>query len=163
MRRRICWTMQLTSSISMPCRTVHVHNVQQVVASLANLQDAAKYVLDPDQRARIGSQWTSGFPDDPYPVIYRTRKGGPVHIQSKTLAVDPNPGLVIVMCNRIPGNMPSFCEPRKWGVRCCHLATPEYMRAALTGEVDLPIAPVLFRPLLFLRNVFGRVRSFFSN
>lgn len=139
-------------AVDQPCEAVHQYYVDAVVASLTNPEDA-QYVMEPDEiiesddPADNGPLWTAGFPDDPYPVLYRETEGGPIHVKSRRLYVEPHPTGAIFACNSIvpslpPGvPIPSFCEPRKWGVRYCHLAAPEYIREAFTGGVDVPVIP----------------------
>ena len=146
-------------AVDQPCGVVNEQIVTDVVASLTNNEEY-QVVMEPDDEVIIedefnldedetfvqGNQWTAGFPEDPYPVLYRQFVGGPIHVKASALVVPSHPG-IISFCNAFvpylpPGTpIPSFCEPRKWGVRYCHVAAPEYVRAALTNEVDVPILP----------------------
>ncbi|ESQ15023.1 MAG: hypothetical protein N838_12070 [Thiohalocapsa sp. PB-PSB1] len=134
------------------CAAVHQQLLDEVVASLPRFlrrwvawQPAP--VIEDDDVADDGTAWTQGFPEDPYPVLYREVEDGSIHFKSRRLSIEPHPARVIPFCNSIaaelpPGlSLPAFCEPRKWGVHYCHLATPEYIRAALVGRVEVPIIP----------------------
>ena len=147
-------------AIDQTCGTVANGIVNDVVASLTNPEEYAvimdpdgevvvddEFNFEPDQLDETGFGWTAGFPENPYPVLYRETEGGPIHVKASALLVDPHPVGAIFACNSIvpglpPGvPAPSFCTPRKWGVRYCHLPAPEYVRAALTNEVEVPILP----------------------
>jgi len=138
-------------AIDQPCKAVHEYYVGQVLTGMPKSQFwrvLTKIRFDDDVTAERGSEWTEGFPDNPYPVLYRESEGGPIHIKASALYVPPHPDTVpfgainfIEACNLFGGPdsfLGSACEPRKWGVRYCHLASPEYMHAALTGKVDVP-------------------------
>ena len=147
-----------TSAVDQTCQAVHQYYVGEVVASLTN-PEQAQYVMEPDAEFEPDAQndagpfWTAGFPDNPYPVLYRESEGGPVHIKASRLLVPAYPGNVFIpfpppgntlfnLCTFTNGGLPGgTCEPRKWGVRYCHLAAPEYIREALTGGVEVPIIP----------------------
>ncbi|MCK6370050.1 MAG: hypothetical protein L6Q83_01790 [Gammaproteobacteria bacterium] len=147
-------------AVDQACSAVTQEIVDNVVASLTNPEVASVVVdgdkediiddavqFDADQVDTAGFAWTAGFPDHPYPVLYRTEVGGPLHVKASALIVEPHPAGAIFACNGIAGSLPpgvplpSFCQPRKWGVRYCHLPAPEYVRAALTGEVEVPVLP----------------------
>jgi hypothetical protein len=147
-------------AVDQPCSVVNEYIVNEVVASLTNPEQYQvvmdpdeevvvddEFTFDPDQTDFTGFSWTLGFPDDPYDVLYREYAGGPIHVKASALVVEPHPAGAIFACNAIAASLPpgvplpSFCEPRKWGVRYCHVPGPEYVRAALTGEVDVPILP----------------------
>jgi hypothetical protein len=145
-------TIQNLGAVDQPCGAVSEAMVNAVVDSLTNAEEA-QIVMDPDGEVVVGDEfdfdpditdttgfgWTAGFPDNPYPVLYREVTGGPIHVKASALLVDPHPtGVIIGVCNPSFGQAGSFCEPRKWGVRYCHLPAPEYVRAAVTGEVDIP-------------------------
>lgn len=139
-------------AVDQPCKAVHDYYVGEVLASLPSWRRRraeANLVLDEDINFQRGSEWTARFPKDPFPVIYREFEGGPIHIIASALYVSPHPDDIqfsptlnfIEVCNVTGGPdgfLGSACEPRKWGVRYCHLASPEYIRAALTRRVDLP-------------------------
>ena len=134
------------------CSAVNEYYVNEVVASLTN-PEQAQVVMEPDENTVVsdettfsGTDWTAGFPDNPYPVLYRETENGPLHVKSRALFVPTYPTAIFACNGFVPGlppgvPIPSFCEPRKWGVRYCHLPAPEYIRAALTGEVDVPVIP----------------------
>lgn len=148
-------------AVDQDCGVVAEGIVNDVVASLTNPEQYTvtmdpdadvvvgdEFNFDPEQLDTQGFGWTAGFPDNPYPVLYRETAGGEIHVKASALYVDPHPfGVIQFVCNSlVPGlppgaPIPSFCEPRKWGVRYCHLPAPEYVRAALTGEVEVPIIP----------------------
>jgi hypothetical protein len=137
-----------TGAVDQSCAAVNEFYVNDVIASLTNPEQAVVVMedddvieIDPDDGTSTGSGWTAGFPDDPYPVLYRESEGGPLHVKSRTLVVPTNTPTILV-CNANPFLQGfSFCEPRKWGIRYCHLPAPEYIRAALTNEVSVPILP----------------------
>ena len=123
-----------TGAVDRSCSAVNTFYVNEVVASLAN-PEVAQIVMEPDTEVAIesefdleaddetgtGTEWTDGFPDDPFPVLYREFEGGPVHVQARTLFVPTNP-FVIPFCNASPFLQSlSFCQPRKWAVRYCHV------------------------------------------
>ncbi|MDJ0929085.1 MAG: hypothetical protein QNJ73_15720 [Gammaproteobacteria bacterium] len=139
------------AAIDQPCKAVNAQNIAEVMANLPRWQlwFVRSVVLDDDVTFDRGSDWTAEFPDNPYPVIYREYPGGPLHIKSSALYVAPHPDNILVgpsqtfidFCNFTGGDqgfLGSACEPRKWGVRYCHLPSPEYIRAALTGRVKVP-------------------------
>jgi hypothetical protein len=139
-------------AVDQPCQAVNLYYFGKVLATLprgVRLRTAMQVVLDDDVTADRGSEWTFRFPDSPYPVLYREYERGPLHIRGAALYVPPNPESIpfapnlnfIQACNLFGGPesfLGSACEPRKWGVRYCHLPSPEYMRAALVGAVDVP-------------------------
>jgi hypothetical protein len=137
-----------------PCSAINEYYASKVIGSLTN-PELSSVVIEPDDELVIGeqiyldadsetsrgSQWTAGFPGQPYPVLYREYEGGELHVKSRALYVDANTD-TIDTCNAIPAlQQLSFCTPRKWGVSYCHIPAPEYIRAALTGKVDVPIIP----------------------
>jgi hypothetical protein len=153
-------TIPGVGAVDQSCGVVNEYIVNEVVASLTNSEQFQvvmekdeevivddEFEFDADQTDFTGFSWTAGFPANPYPVLYRESAGGPIHVKASALVVEPHPASAIFPCNNIVPNLPpgvpapSFCEPRKWGVRYCHLAGPEYVRAALTDEVDVPIIP----------------------
>lgn len=140
-------------AVDQPCKAVNAETLAGVMDSLTRLERwlvRTDPVLEDDVTADRGSDWTSEFPDSPYPVLYREYRGGPLHIKSSALLVSPHPDDVpapppffnfIAFCNATGGDqgfLGSACEPRKWGVRYCHLPSPEYLRRALTGRVAVP-------------------------
>lgn len=130
-------------AVDQPCQAVAAQLLGEVMSSLTWLERrriGQAPILEEDITAGRGSEWTAGFPDRPYPVLYRESVGGPVHIKSSALYVAAHPTETIeTACNPIPPLRDlSFCEPRKWGVRYCHLPSPEYIRAAITGRASVP-------------------------
>ncbi len=136
------------------CSAVNEYYVNEVIASLTNPEQASVVIepddeivigdqvdLDADEETFRGSEWTAGFPEAPYPVLYREYVGGDLHVKSRSLYVAANTE-TIDACNTMPDlQVFSFCTPRKWGVTYCHMPAPEYIRAALTGGVEVPIIP----------------------
>ncbi|MFW2404393.1 MAG: hypothetical protein ACN4GT_06470 [Gammaproteobacteria bacterium] len=145
----------VSDAMDQSCAAVNTDLVGRVLASLTNpeqyqviVESDGEVLVDEDQTDTMGFAWTAGFPDNPYPVLYREVENGPLHVKASALVVDPHPfGVIQFVCNDLvtslpPGvPIPSFCEPRKWGVRYCHVPGAEYIRAALTGEVEVPIIP----------------------
>ena len=143
-----------SQAVDQDCRAINEYFVNEVIASLTNPEQASvvfepddeivignQLALDADEETFRGSEWTEGFPENPYPVLYREFSGGELHVKSRSLYVAANTE-TIAACNTMPGlQVFSFCTPRKWGVNYCHMPAPEYVRAALTGEVDVPIIP----------------------
>jgi hypothetical protein len=143
-----------SGAVDQDCRAINEYFVNEVVGSLTN-PERAEVIIEPDDQVIIGNElqleaddekfrgstWTEGFPDNPYPVLYRESEGGALHVKSRSLYVEANTES-IVACNTMPElQVFSFCTPRKWGVNYCHMPAPEYIRAALTGEVEVPILP----------------------
>lgn len=147
-----------TGATDQSCQSVHEYYVNEVVNSLTNPEEA-QYVMEGDAEFEVDDQndagpfWTAGFPANPYPVLYRETEGGPVHVQASRLLIPAYPGDIFIpfpppgntlfnLCLFTNGGLPGgTCEPRKWGVRYCHLAAPEYIREALTGGVEVPVIP----------------------
>lgn len=142
------------NAVDKGCMVVHEFFVEEVLASLTN-KERADVVIEPDEEIQIeldqqnfgGPAWTAGFPDTPYPVIYRESVDGPIHIRASSLLVSPDPAQEIIFgsslfdfCNTRGGRIPG-CQPAKWGVRYCHFAAPEYIREAITGGVEVPSNP----------------------
>ena len=153
-------TIPGTGAVDQSCGVVNEQIVNDVVASLTNAEEyqvvmeadaevivTDEFEFDADQTDFTGFGWTAGFPENPYPVLYREYTGGPIHVKASALVVEPHPAGAIFACNGISASLPpgvpvpSFCQPRKWGVRYCHLPSPEYVRAALTNEVEVPVLP----------------------
>jgi len=147
-------TVGLTAdAMDQPCKAVNAETLGSVMAGMSRferwlMRRKPTPILDEDLLSDRGSDWTAEFPDSPYPVLYREYPDGPLHIKSSALYVSPHPddipapgGNFIDFCNLTGGDqgfLGSACEPRKWGVRYCHLPSPEYLRKALTGRVNVP-------------------------
>lgn len=137
-----------TGAVDQSCAAINEYYVNEVIASLTNPEQATVVMeeddvieLDPDALTTTGTAWTAGFPGSPYAVLYRETADGPLHVKSRSLVVPAAPPTILA-CNASPALQSlSFCEPRKWGVRYCHLPAPEYIRAALTGAVAVPVLP----------------------
>jgi hypothetical protein len=143
-----------TNAADQPCQAVHEYFVAKVVDSLSPIarrrfEHGPGVLFEPDAENDAGQLWTAGFPDSPYPVLYRDVGGGPIHIKSSRLLIDAYPGEAFIpfpppgntlfnLCTATNGALPG-CEPRKWGVRYCHLAAPQYIREAITGRADVPV------------------------
>jgi hypothetical protein len=142
-----------SDAVDQPCKAVNAETLGSVIAGMSRferwrMRRMPGPVLDEDAESDRGSDWTAEFPDSPYPVLYREFPGGPLHIKASALYVSPHPddipapgGNFIAFCNFAGGDqgfLGSACEPRKWGVRYCHLPSPEYLRNALTGRVEVP-------------------------
>lgn len=130
-------------AVDQPCKAVNADYLGKIMASLhwfERRRISAPAVLEDDVTYGRGSEWTAQFPDNPYPVIYREFEGGPIHIKSSALTVPAHPTETIETgCNPLPGLRDfSFCQPRKWGVRYCHLPAPAYVRGALIGTIEVP-------------------------
>ena len=135
------------------CRAVAEYLVYRVIASLPRRQRRQirrDPVVEDDVTVSMGSQWTSMFPDAPFPVLYRRRPQGALRVKASALLVSPHPDDIpapppffnfIAFCNATGGDqgfLGSACEPRKWGVRYCHLPSPHYIRAALLRRARVP-------------------------
>ncbi len=136
------------------CRVVSEYVVNRVVASLSPRQRRRLRhdpIFEDDVMTSVGAEWTSSFPEAPFPVLYRARVGGPLRVKASALHVSPHPDDLpapppffnfIALCNATGGNqgfLGSACEPRKWGVRYCHLPSPRYIRAALLERAPVPV------------------------
>ena len=145
-------------AVDQPCQAVNEYYLNEVVDGLSNFQrwkfnNGPGVVFEPDAENDAGPFWTAGFPDNPYPVLYREVEGGPIHIKSSRLLIDAYPGNVFIpfpppgdtlfnLCTFTNGGLPGgTCEPRKWGVRYCHLPAPQYIREAITGRAEVPVIP----------------------
>lgn len=143
-----------TEAVDQGCSAVNEYLVDRVVAGLSRRERAraaigwrGRFVADdvidlvPDDTTSSGEDWTAGFPESPYDALYREYDGGPLQVKSRALLVPASPPTIFA-CNADPALQSlSFCEPRKWGVRYCHLPAPEYLRAALIGAVSVPVLP----------------------
>ncbi|KAA6183724.1 hypothetical protein F2Q65_14895 [Thiohalocapsa marina] len=140
--------------IDEPCQAINAASLETLLTGLPRWQQRLvrrQVVLDEDALFASGAQWTEGFPDSPYPVLYRAFLGGPLHIKASALYISPHPDDVpapppydnfIAFCNATGGHqgfLGSACEPRKWGVRYCHLPSLEYLRLALNRQVQVPV------------------------
>ena len=80
-----------TGAMEQSCGAVNEYYVNEVLASLTNPEEASVIMeadevitiddaatVDPDAETTTGSAWTAGFPDNPYPVLYREFEGGAV-------------------------------------------------------------------------------------
>ena len=103
-----------TASDAQYCKIVH----EKLVAKLSDelgLSDPPNVIFDEDETVWTGSNWIKPWP---YQVAYKD-DNGVLHLRSK--------GLYVPYAWYIP--MPA----RFKGVQYCHLATPDYIRALLTG------------------------------
>ena len=140
------------------CQAAHEYLVNEVVDSLSRwerrkFERGPGVEFEPDAANDAGPFWTAGFPDDPYPVLYRETEDGPIKVKASRLLIAADPSNLFIpfpppgdtlfnLCNATNGGLPGgTCEPRKWGVRYCHLAAPAYIREAITGRADVPVIP----------------------
>ena len=146
-------TAPATETADQSCRAVSEYIVSRVIASLTHRQRrhiGRDPVVEDEVTFNMGSDWTSMFPESPFPVLYRKRVRGPLRIKASSLLVSPHPDDIpapppffnfIAFCNATGGDqgfLGSACEPRKWGVRYCHLPSPQYIRAALLRRTQVP-------------------------
>jgi hypothetical protein len=137
-----------------PCQAVNAASVETLLEGLPLWQQSLirdQVVLDEDALFASGGEWTEGFPDSPYPVLFRAYPDGPLHIKAAALVISPHPddvpapapyGNFVAFCNATGGDqgfLGSACEPRKWGVRYCHLPSLEYLRLAFSRQVEVPV------------------------
>ena len=107
------------------CRNVHELTVDAVYASLTRHEERElvftrdEVVLAADVNARSGPDWLTPFPPD----VASTDADGNLVLQAKALPV--------------PRFLPPFLPvpPEKRGVHYCHVASPHYILALVTGEV----------------------------
>lgn len=140
--------------IDEPCQAINAASLETLLNGLPHqLQRLIRrqVVFDEDALFASGAEWSEGFPDAPYPVLYRTSLGGPLHIKASALYISPHPDDVpapppyenfVAFCNATGGHqgfLGSACEPRKWGVRYCHVPSLEYLRLALNRQVQVPV------------------------
>ena len=140
-------------AVDQSCKAVAETIVDAAWASLSRSQRRRVRhapVIEDDSPAATGADWTASFPEEPFPVLYRPYVGSPLYVRARALFVSPHPDDIpapppffnfIAFCNATGGDqgfLGSACEPRKWGVRYCHLPSPAYVRAALLRQLRVP-------------------------
>lgn len=111
------------------CAAINQENVAAVLASLSLDENERRVfsdeqiVFEEDISVMTGQSWTQ-----PFTFVYRGGEGD-LHIQSKRMQIDWGNLLFKMAPDRFRGNL------------YCHLIAPEFAKALILGEVDVP-APV---------------------
>lgn len=118
-----------TNDEAKTCAAINHQNVTAVIASLTP-EEAEKRVLtdeqiifEEDESVMTGTSWTK-----PFDFVTRGENGA-VHIQSKRMQIDWTNMLFKMAPDRFRGAL------------YCHLIAPEFAKALILGEADVP-API---------------------